>query len=324
MAVIAAIDLQVDGQAWLIERAATFARLAGERLHLVYVHDDAGTWTPPLEALLQQVPAPQRGKARVVPGDPETQLVELTRNAVALVVGPREPDGLERWMQGPMSARIIRRALCPVYVPRTARLGDHRPRLIAATDLHGARRDTLLDYVTSWTLRLGATLDLAYAVPRGVPPIRRADLAVAAAREWAKAHEADRDALQALLDARLPEPHRGRAILSTGEPEDMLLRASKDHDLIAVGNGDRPGLSRLLLGSVARRIVREAKCDVLVIPTATTESREDAPRARHPSSATSAGSTSPPPTPSRSRTSTRPCAGGPPRRSTWAATTTTS
>ncbi|MCI0682157.1 MAG: universal stress protein [Gemmataceae bacterium] len=56
-------------------------------------------------------------------------------------------------------------------------------------------------------------------------------------------------------------------VLVTGTPAVDLLELSETHhaDLIVVGSHGRTGLARLLMGSVAERIVRGAKCPVLVV-----------------------------------------------------------
>jgi nucleotide-binding universal stress UspA family protein len=53
-----------------------------------------------------------------------------------------------------------------------------------------------------------------------------------------------------------------------GDPAEEILRYAVRHpiDLIVVGTHGRTGVSRLLLGSVAERVVRGARCPVLVVP----------------------------------------------------------
>ena len=73
--------------------------------------------------------------------------------------------------------------------------------------------------------------------------------------------------LQALEvhDADLRMTHR----LEEGEPAEEILRVAKlcGADLIVMGTHGRRGLARLLMGSVAERVVREAPCPVLTLRT---------------------------------------------------------
>jgi nucleotide-binding universal stress UspA family protein len=53
-----------------------------------------------------------------------------------------------------------------------------------------------------------------------------------------------------------------------GEPGDVIVRHAKRHaiDLIVVGTHARRGMSRMLLGSVATRVLQTAPCPVLAVP----------------------------------------------------------
>lgn len=53
-----------------------------------------------------------------------------------------------------------------------------------------------------------------------------------------------------------------------GDPAEEILRYATRHpiDLIVVGTHGRTGVSRALLGSVAERVMRGARCPVLVVP----------------------------------------------------------
>jgi nucleotide-binding universal stress UspA family protein len=59
-----------------------------------------------------------------------------------------------------------------------------------------------------------------------------------------------------------------RSTINPGSPADEIVRFVRGQalDVVVVGTHGREGLTRLLLGSVAERVVREAPCPVLVIP----------------------------------------------------------
>lgn len=50
-----------------------------------------------------------------------------------------------------------------------------------------------------------------------------------------------------------------------GPPDEMIIEESKDSDLIVIGTHGRSGLSKLLVGSTTDRVIRKAKCPVLVM-----------------------------------------------------------
>lgn len=54
----------------------------------------------------------------------------------------------------------------------------------------------------------------------------------------------------------------------SGEPYKEILKAAKDADLIVMGTFGKAGLERILLGSTTERVMRKAKCPVLVVPPA--------------------------------------------------------
>jgi nucleotide-binding universal stress UspA family protein len=54
-------------------------------------------------------------------------------------------------------------------------------------------------------------------------------------------------------------------LIENARPADAILSAAKTHDLVVIGTHGRGGLERMLLGSVAERVVRGARTPVLVI-----------------------------------------------------------
>ena len=268
MRVIIGIDLLVQGHDWLIERAARFAAVIDAVVDLVFV---TGSPTKEHEALLAGLltllPEPQRGVSRVESGDPPEVLIRLTGEYDALVVGPREPAMLQRWLNGPMAVRILHRSVCPILVPRGERPPTPKPRMLAGIDVNGAAFDAVLEFSTTWAQRLNGVLDGVYALPAALPAIANKAVREEAEKEWMATKEPERQRLAAKL-MQIPPPHRGEALLRAGEPEDVLLHMSNDYDVLLVGNRGRSGLSRLIMGNVAHRVVRNANCDVLVLPTA--------------------------------------------------------
>jgi nucleotide-binding universal stress UspA family protein len=79
------------------------------------------------------------------------------------------------------------------------------------------------------------------------------------------------DVLLKLEQFLRPLNQRGSAVVGTvrrGEPAAAIvnLAASLECELLVVGTHSRRGLDRLMLGSVAERVTRDARCNVLVIP----------------------------------------------------------
>lgn len=122
--------------------------------------------------------------------------------------------------------------------------------------------------------RLGGELHLVhvYSVP-AVPLTYEwggADAVYASPRELETALKAD--VVRSVEDAaeRLRERFPGVDVFShvhVGRPAEALLAAADElgADRIVLGTAGRTGLSHLLLGSVAERVVRLAACPVLVV-----------------------------------------------------------
>lgn len=265
MKVAVGLDLDLQDPTWLLGRAADFAQRARGTLDLVYVGEGEAR-RQQLEALAATLPPEIRGRARCLPGDPEEQLVQLTREVDVLVVGPREPTGLQRLFENAMAVRVLRRAECPVFVPRTDAAWPVPLRMLVGIDIASDKVDYVLRETTRLARALRGTVDLVHAVPGAITSSRRPELNAVLEREW-RATQADRqERVDALLDL-VDGPNRGGSSVVGGEAVDILVELSARYDLVLVGNRDHTGIERLLLGGVARTVVVRAQCDVLVLPT---------------------------------------------------------
>ena len=77
-------------------------------------------------------------------------------------------------------------------------------------------------------------------------------------RYWQSQHDQIRP-----LNAAIPVQH----IFLEGDPATEIVRYTRDAgmDLIVMGTHGRTGLDRLLLGSVAEKVMRDAPCSVMVV-----------------------------------------------------------
>ena len=53
--------------------------------------------------------------------------------------------------------------------------------------------------------------------------------------------------------------------IEEGSPSRKIVDLSAEHDLVVMGTLGRTGFSKLLLGSVAERVLRDAHCSVMVV-----------------------------------------------------------
>jgi universal stress protein A len=97
-------------------------------------------------------------------------------------------------------------------------------------------------------------------IGEGTPPSSYSELLILARRSA-------RRRLDAVLARTRRERVRVQAIFAEGLPANEILRAARRAraDLIVVGTHGRTGVSRFFMGSVAERVVREARCPVLTV-----------------------------------------------------------
>jgi nucleotide-binding universal stress UspA family protein len=185
--------------------------------------------------------------------------------------------GHQGWLHvflGSVTAEVIRRSPVPVLTYR-GRGADTREfvyddfrRILVAVDLGEASRQLVDTGRVLAGPKGGMTLlhviDVApeyglYGVPLVIPAEN-----LDAAREWTEG------ALGRLAKGVDPKVIQQLKVLA-GRPAERILATEKElsPDVTVIGTHGRHGLDRLMLGSVAERVVRRATGPVLVVPTKT-------------------------------------------------------
>jgi nucleotide-binding universal stress UspA family protein len=80
-----------------------------------------------------------------------------------------------------------------------------------------------------------------------------------------------KDAVDYVLAEGQKKGVKVEAVVEEGSPVKKIIDAARTHDLVVMGTLGRTGISKLLLGSVAERVVRYAPCPVLVVRAAPKE-----------------------------------------------------
>ncbi len=62
-------------------------------------------------------------------------------------------------------------------------------------------------------------------------------------------------------------------VVVSGSPVKSIVEASKDFDIIVMGTLGRTGFAKFMMGSVAEKVVRFAKCPVMVVKSSEAESK---------------------------------------------------
>lgn len=73
------------------------------------------------------------------------------------------------------------------------------------------------------------------------------------------------EAVDYVLDLAKAEGVKVSVSVKEGTPVKVILEESANYDIIVMGTLGRTGMSKLLMGSVAERVVRAASCPVMVV-----------------------------------------------------------
>jgi nucleotide-binding universal stress UspA family protein len=213
----------------------------------------------------------------VATGVPSRELAEeaLRHGADLLLVGAAEGDGHVIRPLGSTAERVLRRARVPVMVVRDERAAAPR-RALLAIDFSACSLEALTGGL-AWLGRLGdpdrsstAGGSLEITLLFVLSPFESAVGEVEV--DYDSAERAARRELDRLLEQQTTVARVTPKVLR-GAPAQRILdqAAATEANLVVLGTHGYGGRERLLLGSVAERVVREAPASVLVFPPAETE-----------------------------------------------------
>jgi nucleotide-binding universal stress UspA family protein len=262
---------------------ASEAASAGCGLHLVHVvhptrgpgGGQSGDSEEEREGQLALDAASERARGLVPAGVPVTSalhvgavvptLVDLAKEARMMVLGHRDLSGLRRVVTRSVSSGVAAHARVPtVTVPAgwsPARTDDRPPTVTVGLDVPDRGRQVLRTALDQARGR-GATLRIVHTWHLPSP---YEDLVVARSQdeEWRTRATAE---IQAVLDG-LGDQTAGVPVaieVRAGRPADALVDAARDSDLLVVGRHDPVVPIGSHLGPVARAVLSEATCPVLV------------------------------------------------------------
>ncbi len=208
----------------------------------------------------------RRVTTKLLTGVPWAQLVDLLHDDAAfglVVMGTHGRTGLDRVLVGSVAEKMVRHAPCPVLtVPARGQISGFRRVLCPVDFSESSRRAVAL--AGQFAAGDGAGIALLHSIElpvsySGEPHVE------------GFAEVLDRRATQLLEDwardlrTRVSVPVTTRSRI--GSPGAQILAVLEDDrafDLVVMGSHGRTGLRRALLGSVAEKVVRHARCPVVV------------------------------------------------------------
>lgn len=268
-----------------VREAITLAKQCGSRLTALSVVEV----NPEFEALAPQFIEKQEKEARqnlekiadqakkegvdcaftVFDGEDAYKVIadEAAKSKASLIImGRRGRKGLKRLVMGSNTARVIGHAPCNVLVvPRAATVAFKS--IVVATD--GSRFSlAAASEAIGIAKRNKSRLTVVSVVPAELAAPTDIDFAAAQREKLAdeEMHNAEKNA-KAVKEAAQKAGIDARAFVMTGKPADAIIETARDAqaDLVVVGSHGRTGLDRLLMGSVAERVIVLTTGAVLVV-----------------------------------------------------------
>lgn len=228
-----------------------------------------------LQATLDEAVERLKGQGRLIEralirGRPASEIVSAAGEfgADLIVLGSHGHGTLERLLLGSVSAEVVDHAPCPVLIARRPRVASI---LLAVDGSHGAAQ------ATAFLIQSGAFVSVpvvAFSVfPVGLPgAVGMPNAYIETSSLYAEALDLTRRRYREMATetcSQLRTAGRDATTLSAdGDPAAVILDTARAHDsdLIVLGTHGRTGLLRILLGSVARKVLLHATTSVLIVP----------------------------------------------------------
>ena len=186
--------------------------------------------------------------------------------ASMIIMGRRGRTGLKRLAMGSTTARVIGHAPCSVLVvPKAAKV--EFKNIVVATD--GSKYSAAAaSEAIGIAKQNNSKLTVIAVVPAELATPTDVDFSMTQRELIAdkEMHVAEKNA-KVVKDAAAKEGVTVQAFVMSGKPADAIIETAREKtaDLVVLGSHGRTGLERLLMGSVAERVIVLSSCAVLVV-----------------------------------------------------------
>ena len=254
-----------------LDRAALLAARHRASLRIMYADEVPSLrFTDPFARLQQRARQLARrhgiaAQALAHSGDMVDAIVRHAARADVLVLDPRPHRAKHAFWRGTTLDQLMRRCPCPVLVVKQAPPRPYREVLVAVDFTPESRE--LVRYASGFERE--SALELFHALNTDIEPgVRAGGVSAEAMKAYRQA--VLQDAQERLIRfSNSLDTRRNRASLAAGRAEPAshiaVHQAFTGSDLVIVGKRRSPALVDFVLGSVARRVVSRAGCDVLVV-----------------------------------------------------------
>jgi uncharacterized protein len=192
---------------------------------------------------------------------------EAAKNKVSMIImGRRGKTGLKRLVMGSTTARVIGLAPCNVLVVPSAARVEFR-NILVATDGSRYAAAAASEAIGIAKKNNGKLIVLTVVPSESMQPmdIVHSQMSRAVIAE-AEMIEAEKNA-KAVKEAAQKAGVAVEAFIMGGKPSDAIVQTAKEKnvDVIMLGSHGKTGIDKLLMGSVAERVIVLSSCAVLVV-----------------------------------------------------------
>ena len=224
--------------------------------------------------------------------DVASELLRLAESSAdVIVMATRAPGTVKRAFFGSVADKIVRDAICPVIVVPPAAHYASGGRITlqrALVPLDGSRAavaviDRMLELVPPGSVEYVLMQDVyvesiaGYMMPEPVLPALPGDRGAAAPRVLhIQTEQAERDLSDVAARLRQLGARASIVVSESGDPATAIHEAIRRElvDLIAMSTRGSGGIQRMLLGSVANRVVRQSEVPVFLLTPRSAEKRK--------------------------------------------------
>jgi universal stress protein E len=193
----------------------------------------------------------------------------LAENHDLVLVGTRDVGQISRILFGSTGMKLLRNCPCPVWVTRPDPNWDDL-NILVPSDFSDVSLEALRIAVNGGQL-VDTRLHLLHALEGQIGPpawfgrVQRQIVEDYIASQRAEAEQRLHEQL-ALTDYRTLQ-HGVQVHVVEGPPDEAILKAIDDFqiDLVVMGTAARSGLSSLMLGNTAERLISHMKCSVIAV-----------------------------------------------------------
>jgi nucleotide-binding universal stress UspA family protein len=267
-----------QSQADTVRTAVTVARTFGSEILLVHVIP--GIPDSPLDLSAQKTVADERlqdlraeiagGGVRVADpivavGAPFDEIIELAdaHDVNVIMVGSGEQDGESPFCWGLTAEKLVRKARKPVWTAKAGATGKFNTILCPVDFSDPARRALTNAVHLARTFRAHLTV-LAVVQRLAETSVTAADTTEPVQAMYAEADLRKFDRFLADFDFYNV---RWSKNVRYGRPHEQILTLAREQgaDLLVMGSTGRTGLARILMGSVAEKVLREVPCSAVTV-----------------------------------------------------------